>query len=349
MKIIFAVFIAAFLLVGDLSAQATVFGSKRETNKSFVSVPVAVSDREGRYIADLKREDFSVFADGAPQKITFFSAYNEPVKLTLLLDTSKSTRNVIGKIRDAAKDFVSSLNARDECQLATFDSQVKIASAFTADKAAIKNALDRVAINERGGTLLYNAVNQITEQQSFKDIEGRKVIVVLTDGNDFGSSLTKDEFLSRLEESDALIYTVFFKTAAELNSSAKSKKKNKKSGKKKNQAMVLNSAQAIYEQTDEEIARLERADEAEAIDALKKMSDITAGRFYRSGADDLKRVFKSITGELTQQYRLGFDAKNADSKIGASPPPPPAREIVVKVSRPDVVVRTRGAGRGKQP
>jgi len=343
MKIIFALFFLAFLLLpNNLSAQNTVFNSGRETNKSFVSLPVSVSDREGRYIAGLKQEDFSVFADGVRQKITFFSTYNEPLKLTILLDTSKSTRNVIGKIRDAAKDFVSSLNANDECQVATFDSQLKIINPFTADKGVIKNSLDRVAINERGGTLLYNAVSQIA-QQSFKNVEGRKVIVLLTDGNDFGSSLTKNEFLNQLEESDVLIYTVFFKTSSDsTNANAASKNgKKKKSRKKKKQAMVLNSAKAVYEQTDEEVALLERNDEIEAIDALKKMSDMTAGRFYQSGASDLKKVFKIITGELTQQYRLGYDAKNTAS-VAAS------REISVKVNRPDVVVRTRGAVRDKQ-
>lgn len=337
MKIIFAIFSLMFLLSPDsLRAQ-----DSESAGKSFVSVPVTASDREGRYLAGLKREDFSVFEDGVKQKITFFSAYKEPVKLTLLLDTSKSTRDVIDKIRDAAKDFLSSLGAGDQCQIATFDSQVKIINPFTSDKGILKKSLDRIQINNYGGTLMYNAVSQIAEQ-SFKDVEGRKVIVLLTDGNDFGSSLTKSEFLNRLEESDVLIYTVFFKTSSDsANANTPSKKEKKKSRKKKNQKMILNPAQAVYVQTDEEVALLEKRDELEAIDALKKMSDATAGRFYQSGAADLKKVFKSITGELTQQYRLGYNSKNVGS--GAA-----SHEITVKIDRPDVVVRTRAAVRGKQ-
>ncbi len=335
MKIIYALFLLLIIASPDsLRAQ--------ENAKSFRSVPVTVSDRDGRYIADLKRENFSVFEDGVRQKITFFSAYKEPLKLTLLLDTSKSTRDVIDKIRDAAKEFVSSLSADDECQLATFDSTVKIITPFTSDRAAIKGALDRIEINNFGGTLLYDAVNRVLED-SFKNTQGRKVVVLLTDGNDFGSSLTKEEFLGRLEESDVLIYTVFFKTAGgSIAPNAAAKKASKKSRKKKNAPMILNSAQNIYVQSDEEVAALERRDEAEAIDALKKMSDATAGRFYRSGAEDLKKVFKNITGELTQQYRLGYNARGGAGDGTAS------REITVKVDRPDVVVRTRGAVRSKQ-
>lgn len=339
MKIIFVLF-SLILFASPLNLRAQ---ENEPAGKSFVSVPVSVGDREGRYIAGLKREDFDVFENGVKQKITFFSAYKEPVKLTLLLDTSKSTRDVIDKIRDAAKDFVSSLGADDECQLATFDSAVKIINPFTSDRSQIKAALDRIQINNFGGTLMYDALDRVA-QDSFKNVQGRKVIVLLTDGNDFGSSLTKEEFLSRLEESDVSIYTIFFKTANNplgAPTTAAAKKAKKKSKKKKNQPMVLNTAQAVYVQTDEEVAALERRDEAEATDALKKMSDATAGRFYQSSAADLIKVFKNITGELSQQYRLGYNAKTASLSSSS-------REISVKVNRPDVVVRTRASVRGGQ-
>lgn len=343
MKIIFALFSLLFFLSPAARAQDGESASGQQTNRSFTSVPVTVGDRDGRYIAGLKREDFSVFEDGVKQKITFFSAYKEPVKLTILLDTSKSTRDVIDKIRDAAKEFVSSLSSEDECRIATFDSTVKIVSPFTSDRDVVKKALDRIEINNFGGTLMYDAVDRVL-QDSFKKAEGRKVVVLLTDGNDFGSSLSKEEFLNRLEESDVSIYTVFFKTSVDAPgamTNAATKKKKKKSRKKKNQPMILNSAQNIYVQSDEEVAALERRDEREATDALNKMSDATAGRFYQSDAADLKRVFKNITAELTQQYRLGYNAKGGAAATAAA-----AREISVKVNRPDVVVRTRGAVRG---
>lgn len=347
MKIIFALLsLALLILPGKAQAQNTEPDANQETNKSFVSVPVTVSDREGHYISGLKKEDFSVYQDGVKQKITFFSTYKEPLKITLLLDTSKSTRDVIDKIRDAAENFVESLNPNDQCQVATFDSQVKIINPFTSNHQVIKESLDKVKINEHGGTLMYSAVNQIV-QESFKEVKGRKVIVLLTDGNDFGSPLTKSEFLNLLEESDVLIYTIFFNTGRDFSKSAnpqeksRKEKKSKKPRKKKKENSDAKSAQVVYAPTDEEIERLERNDEIEAIDSLKKMSDITAGRFYLSNISDLKKVFKNITGELTQQYRLGYNSKNtARGTI--------VHDISVKVARPDVVVRTRGTFRTKQ-
>ncbi|MEO8073320.1 MAG: VWA domain-containing protein [Acidobacteriota bacterium] len=343
MKIIFALFLLMFLILpGRVKAQNAESETNRETSKSFVSVPVTVSDRENHYILDLKKEDFTIYQDGVKQKTIFFSAYNEPLKIVLLLDTSKSTRNVIGKIKDAAKEFVDSLKKNDQCQVATFDSQVNVINSFTSDHQAIKNSLDRIKINNYGATLLYNAVNQIV-QNSFKDTKGRKVIIVLTDGNDFGSSLTKDEFLNRLEESDILIYSIFFKSDKDFNVSADTPKKPKKKKKKSRESRInaANVAQTVYVPTDEQIANLEKKEFDEAVDTLKKMSDITAGRFYLSDVPKLKKVFKTITGELTQQYRLGYDAKNAASDL-------PTHEISVKVDRPDVVVRTRGIFRTKK-
>lgn len=344
MKIIFVLlFLTLLILPGNLPAQNTETAAGSETKKSFVSVPVIVSDREGHYIPGLKKEDFSVYQDGVKQKITFFSTYKEPLKITLLLDTSKSTRNVIDKIRDAAKNFVESLNPNDQCQVATFDSQVKIINSFTSNQATIKDSLDKIKINNYGGTLMFSAVNQIA-QESFKNVKGRKVIVLLTDGNDFGSSLTKNEFLNLLEESDTLIYTIFFKTGKDNGKSENTdaKPKKKKKIKKPRKSKKENSAQAIYAPTDEEMELLERSDEIEAIDSLKKMSDITAGRFYISSIPDLKKVFKNITGELSQQYRLGYDSKNTAGRAAA------AHEISVKVDRPDVVVRARGTFRTRK-
>ncbi len=347
MKINFALLsLMLLILPAELQAQNTESDSSQETNKSFVSVPVTVSDREGRYIPGLKKEDFSVYQDGIKQKITFFSTYQEPLKIALMLDTSKSTRDVIDKIKDAAKDFVESLNPNDQCQVATFDSQVKIINSFTSNQKVIKDSLDKVEINEYGGTLIYDAAKQIV-QKSFSNVKGRKVIILLTDGNDFGSSITKNEFLNLLEESDVLIYTIYFNTGKDFSKSMKSdgtskkEKQNKNSRKKKKGNSNSDSSRRIYVPTNEEIELLERNEEIEAIDSLKRMSDISAGRFYSSKVGDLKKAFKNITGEMTQQYRLGYNSGNVGNGTTA-------HEINVKVNRPDVVIRTRGTFRTKQ-
>ncbi|MDQ3323697.1 MAG: VWA domain-containing protein [Acidobacteriota bacterium] len=347
MKIIFALLSLMLLILPlKLQAQVTESDTNQKTNKMFVSVPVTVSDREGHYIPGLTKEDFTVYQDGIKQKITFFAKYNEPLNIVLLLDTSGSARNVIKKIKDAAEDFIELLNPNDQCQVATFDSQVKILNPFTSNHQTLKNSLDKVEINEQGGTLMYSAVRQIA-QDSFVNTQGRKVIILLSDGKDFGSAVTKDELLDRLEESDILIYTIFYKTGLKINKPAadsdrtKKGRQNKKPRKNKNKNSPLVPGRVMYVPTEEEIILLERNDEIEAVDSLVKMSDMTAGRFYFSDVPNLKKIFRKITGELTQQYRLGYNSKDAANDKAV-------HEIDVKVKRPDVAVRTRGKFRTKQ-
>ena len=339
MKIFFALlFFMLLILPFELQAQLIESDTFQDPNKKMVSVPVTVSDREGRYISGLKKEDFSVYQDGVKQKITFFDAYEEPVNIALLIDTSGSTRDVIKNIKGAAKDFIELLNRKDQCLLATFDSEVKILSPFTSNHQVLKLSVNKIKAPERGATFMYSAVNQIA-RKSFANVKGRKVIILLSDGKDFGGSVTKDELLNLLEESDVLIYTIFYKTDPTQNLAQQIKKYRKK--KKESPAAI--PAQVVYVPSAQEVELLEKNVEVEAIESLKKMSDTTAGRFYAGDLPDLKKIFRRITGELTQQYRLGYRLKDAATTNGAA-----AHDINVKVERPDVVVRTRGKIRTKQ-
>jgi VWFA-related protein len=337
MKIIF-ILLAVTLLIVPVQAQNGESDKDTKTNKSLVSVPVIVSDREGHYIPGLKKEDFTVLQDGVKQNITFFAKYDEPLNIALLIDTSGSTEDVSKKIKNAARELINLLNPNDRCLLATFDNQVKILSPFTSDHKKLKTSLDKIKSADLGGTLMYRAVEQIS-RNSFADAEGRKVIILLTDGKDFGSPLTKEELLGQFEESDILIYTVFYRTGTTpVDPISGKRKKTKKSRKKKN---VIIPTGPIYVPTEAELAQQEKADEAEATDVLKKMSDATAGRFYMSDSENLSGVFKKMAGELREQYRLGFNPKDAADDAAT-------HDIIIKVARPDAVVRFRGKFRAKQ-
>ncbi len=351
MKIIFALlFLMVLILPIQLHAQIAESDKIKKTKKILVSVPVMVSDREGRYIPGLKKEDFTIYQDGVKQNITFFATYNEPLNIALLLDTSVSTKDTLEKIKDAAKDFIELLNPNDQCLIATFDSQVNVLNSFTSNQQTLKNSLDKVQTAAQDGTVTHSAVEQIT-QKSFNNVQGRKVIVLLSDGKDYGSSITKDALLNQLEESDVSIYTVFYKTGAGSNKlvigsdgtvkkGKESKPKKKKPQKKKKGYSVFIPAQTGLP-SDEAIEFLERNADIEAIDSLKAMSDTTAGRFYVSDTPKLREVFKKIAGELRQQYRLGFHTKDAATDTTV-------HDIIVKVERPDVVVHARGKFRAKQ-
>lgn len=352
MKIIIALICLIFLTLPiDSRAQSVALDRIQKGNKTLTSVPVIVSDQEGRYISGLKKEDFTLFEGGVEQKIAFFSTYDEPINIALMIDTSGSAKETLEKIKDAAGDFIDLLNPKDQCLVATFDSQVNVLNPLTSDHKILKNSLAKVVPAEKEGTVLLNAVKQIA-QKSFANARGRKVIVLLSDGKDFGSSLTRNELLNQLEESDVSIYSIFYQTGTGFNKltvapdgtvkegkESKKIKKKQPQKKKKNYSILIPLRGDVF--TEEEVKLSAKVADIEAVNSLRALSDITAGRFYQSDTPNLSGVFKRIAGELRQQYQLGYEANDAADDAAV-------RGIIVKVNRPGVVVRARGKFRAKQ-
>lgn len=356
MRVIYALLCLMILTLPlDLRAQMSSPDKIRKGNKTLINVPVVVSDREGRYVSGLKKEDFALYENGVEQNIASFSTYDEPVNVALLIDTSGSTKESLKEIKDAAKDFIDLLNPNDKSLVATFDAQVNVLNSLTSDHQTLLSSLDKVRTAEKEGTVLLRAVEQIA-QKSFDNVQGRKVIVLLSDGKDFGSFMTKNELLSQLEESDVSIYSIFYQTGAGFNKltvepdgtvkeakeskKTEEKTKEKKPGKKKkNYSILIPLRGDVF--TEQEAKLISKAADIEAVNSLREMSDITAGRFYQSDAPNLSGIFKKIAGELRQQYQLSYHSKDAESDTSL-------HEITVKVKRPDAVVRARGKFRAKQ-
>ncbi|MGI8883692.1 MAG: VWA domain-containing protein [Pyrinomonadaceae bacterium] len=353
MRIIYALFFLMVLILPlHLRGQQTVISDKNQKgNKTLISVPVSVSDREGRYIPGLKKADFTLYQNGVEQNIALFETYDEPLNIALLLDTSGSAKESLSQIKAAAADFIELLNPNDRCLVATFDSQLNILNPLTSNQKTLVESLGKVRAAEKEGTILFSAVEQIA-QKSFADVQGRKVIVLLSDGKDFGSSRTRGELLSLLEESDVLIYSIFYQTGAGFNKLVvapdgtikegkedKKPKEKKPRRQKKNYSILIPLRGDVY--SAEEIKLSGKVNDVEAVNSLREMSDTTAGRFYQSDTPNLSGVFKRIAGELRQQYRLGYYSKEAGTDAALY-------DINVKVRRPDAVVRARGKFRAKQ-
>src|SRR5258708_30229039 len=98
-------------------AQESGGGDTIRIDTRLVSVPIIVSDRNGRYVPNLTSGDFTVLQDGAPQNIELFAATEEPLTVALLIDTSQSTRSVLGDIKDSAKSFIKLLGQRDRAMI----------------------------------------------------------------------------------------------------------------------------------------------------------------------------------------------------------------------------------------
>src|SRR6185369_13455565 len=115
-------------------------GDVVRVDTTLVTLPVSVSDRDGKYIPNLRKEDFRLWEEGAEQNIAFFSSVDKPFSVVLMLDTSGSTRSRIGDIQDAAITFVNQLRPDDEVMVVSFAEQVRVLSEFTKDRYRLRDA-----------------------------------------------------------------------------------------------------------------------------------------------------------------------------------------------------------------
>jgi VWFA-related protein len=172
-------------------------------------VPVTAVGADGRYVSDLRKDDFTIFENDTPQNVVLFGGVSEPVSVVLLLDTSTSTQDKLGEIRRAALGFVNELQTHDRVKLITFDDQVTEVNDFTADRAGIKAAI--LKAHSGYGTKFYDAMNVALE--SVKEIDGRKAIVIFSDGVDYRSDYASAESTQRsLEDEGVVVYPIRFNT-----------------------------------------------------------------------------------------------------------------------------------------
>lgn len=316
---------------------------------TLVSVPVIVSDRNGRYISNLKAKDFTVYENGVKQNIDFFAPTEEPLNVALLIDTSRSTEPILDDIKTAAIEFINQLQPRDRATIVSFDYEPHVLTVLTSNKNELTQAVEYAEIGEYVGTTLRDAVLE-TINNTFADVKGRKAIILMTDGKDARSQVSIEELMRSTEESDTMIYSIFYQTGGGMN------RQNNRRINRQNDRFPQRRGGIVNDRFPDERRfpdddygrgfpnrrqqqRNQRVSEknAEAEEFLQSLSDSTAGRYYRSEVEDLNDTFSSIIGELRYQYRLGFyppeTSGNENNEI--------SREIRVQVARPDAVVRAR--------
>src|SRR6185295_5228564 len=172
-------------------------------------VPVVVSDRSGKFVSDLVQSDFAVAEEGKRQEISFFDAVKQPFSAVLVLDTSNSAQDRLKAIQQSAVDFTSHLRPGDRMTVISFDNEVRNLTEFTEDRAELDRAIRGT---ESGfGKLLYEAVARALDQ--LKDVEGRRAVILFSDGVDMRSIEATAEGTTKLaEQIGAVIYVVHFDT-----------------------------------------------------------------------------------------------------------------------------------------
>ncbi|HEV7699124.1 MAG TPA: VWA domain-containing protein [Pyrinomonadaceae bacterium] len=286
---------------------------KVETN--LVTIPVSVFDRNGLYIPGLRTEDFKIFEDGREQQIAYFGAQDKPFTVALLLDTSPSTQYKIDEIHRAAEAFIDQLGPNDSVIVIEFNSSVKIQTQRTTDRQKIYKGIQKAKFGD--GTSLYNAVDEALRKQLSK-IEGRKAVVLFTDGVDTTSRKNNyDGTVAYAEESDSLVFPIYFNTYAD------------------NRSMSGGGWPGIIFGGGIS-AGTSASDYAVGKKYLEELAEVTGGRVFRpeSTPGGLTRAFEGIAEELRRQYNIGY-VPDTEGKRGQR------RMIKVRVNRPGLIIRSR--------
>ena len=280
---------------------------KVETN--LVTIPVSVFDRQGLYIPGLRQDDFKIFEDGKEQRIEYFGTSDKPFTVVLLIDTSPSTSYKIEEIRRGAIAFVDQLKAEDKVMVIEFAANVHVLTEPTGDRMAIYKAINRADFGP--GTSLYDAVS-FSLQKRLNTIAGRKAIVLFTDGVDTQSMKANyDSTLALAEESDSLIFPIYYNTFQDTMS-----------------AQISIFGPPMAGSTAREYALGKKY--------LEELAAYTGGRVFRpeSTPGGLTSAFEGIAEELRRQYSIGY-IPTEDGKPGQR------KQIKVRVNRPNLVLRAR--------
>jgi VWFA-related protein len=261
---------AAVLMLVLVSGQAE---DLIKVNVDLVNVYFTVCNKKGRPIRNLARDNFNVFEDGSPQVITNFSRETDvPLTIVLLIDTSGSIRYKLNFERDAENQFFYSTlrPGSDKAALYTFDTGIDLRQEYTDNVQLLTNAVGRIRAG--GGTRLYDALYFVLSK-AFTGREGRRGLILLTDGDDNSSRISPHEVVEAAQRNNVAIYAIGVNSLVPLPISDSN--------------------------------RVDRVLEMFAVE--------TGGKaFFPHAPKQLSTYFQMITNELRSQYTIGYRSTNTN-------------------------------------
>jgi len=307
---------------------------------ALVTVPVSVLDRQGRFVPNLQREDFSVFENGVEQSIVYFEPTEKPFTVALVLDTSASTHFHLWEIKEAAIAFAKQLRPQDRVLVVSFNDEVLLLTEATNDMNVVSGVIQEYA-NTGDSTRLYDAVDLVVKERLNK-IKGRKAIVLFTDGVDTSSYLaTYESTLREAEELDALIYPIQYDTSDYLRAMqgagagsvtiVTSNSSWPFPGRSTSQVIYGSPSNGGVPPPGTTKADYERADQY-----LHELANKTGARLYQANdPGQLAQAFSRIAEELRRQYSIGYYPQTSALQGGER------RQIKVRVHKPNLAVKAR--------
>jgi VWFA-related protein len=294
---------------------------KVETN--LVMLPVSVLDRDGRFISNLEQQDFQIFDNGVLQKIEYFQSVESPFTIILLIDVSPSTQYHIDEIQDAAIGFINQLRPEDKVMVVSFDENVHVLSPITNDRKVLEEAIFQTDFG--GGTSLFEAVDFVINRK-LKQIEGRKAVVLFTDGVDTTSyRASYQTTVHDAQETDALIYPIRYDTYRPPQPQQTQQEQQQGVGSSRTSVTIGGRNVLLGPASREEHEAGKRY--------LEELARNSGGRTVEA-LNNLSGAFSNIANELRRQYSIGYYPEKTGQKGER-------RQIRVRVMRQNVVVRTK--------
>lgn len=272
---------------------------------SLVSLTATVTDRSGKAIAGLSKDDFEIFEDAAPQQVkVFHNDEKVPVSIGIVFDTSGSMEDKIDDVQDAIIHFAETTNPQDDIFVMRFSTDVEMRLESTSDRGQIKRAVR--SLEPVGSTALYDAVVEGLERlQSSK--QKKKALLLITDGRDTSSQATLQDAIGAAKQSEAIIYALGIGHGER------------------------GSFGHIFGRN------LDTVD----IGTLRQLAQATGGtavllegQHQRGGVDQVNAAALQVSAELRTQYTLAYTPTNR-AKDGTY------RRIVIRTRNPEYIVRTR--------
>ena len=262
--------LACVLAPGSVGAQQTpVFRS----GTRLVPIYVTATDATGRLVPDLVQENFQIFDNKKLQDIALFQNEVQPITAVLMLDTSLSMTLNFDVLKRAAEQFLIRMLPADRARVGSFNDKIQFASDFSGDRDELVASLQDLGFGNP--TRLYDAIDaSLTE---LKGIEGRRVVVVFTDGDDTYSKLNLGDVLERARAEEVMVYAIGLESEMSVQ------------------------GQRIRTRPDR---------------GLKKLADETGGGYFElKRTMDLGPTFTRVAQELHSQYVLAFTPQVLDGKV----------------------------------
>ncbi|MFM9903497.1 MAG: VWA domain-containing protein [Pyrinomonadaceae bacterium] len=309
---------------------------KVETN--LVTMPVSVLDRDGRFISGLQQKDFSIFENGVEQKVDYFQSVEQPFTVIILIDVSPSTAFRIEEIQNAAITFVDQLRPADRVMVISFDESVHVLTPVTNNRYQLKNAIRQAEFGD--GTSLYEAVDFVIENQ-LRQIQGRKAVVLFTDGVDTTSRRANyQSTVRKTEEIDALFYTIRYDTSGDMNGGGRSNGGYPQPG-RSGRVSMADILGAILSGGNINIGGGGGGASSRQYETgrtyLEALAQNSGGRkFEAKSIYNVDSAFSGIAEELRRQYSLGYYPETVGN-VGDR------KQIKIRVMRQNVVVRAKNS------